>query len=49
MSRRIEDSGMDGFNPTIEEYDGRFSISLTYILKTEKALQGSLGGLQDVA
>ena len=49
MSRPIEDSGMDGFNLTTEEYDGRFSISPTYILKTEKALQGSLGGLQDIA
>ena len=49
MSRRIEDSGMNGFNPTTEEYDGRFSISLTYVLKTQKTLQGSLGGLQDIA
>jgi hypothetical protein len=49
MSRPIEDSGMDGFNPTTEEYDGRFSISPAYKSKTEKTLQGSLGGLQDVA
>ena len=49
MSRRIEDSGMDGFNLTTEEYDGRFSIFPAYKLNTEKTLQGSLGGLQDIA
>src|SRR3954468_543046 len=49
MSRRIEDSGMDGFNPTTEEYDGRFSIFPAYHSKTEKTLQGSLGGLLDIA
>src|SRR4051812_3670495 len=49
MSRHIEDSNIDGFNPTTEEYDRRFSISSAYKSKTEKALEGSLGGLQDVA
>src|SRR3954464_7018897 len=44
-----EDSGMDESSLATEEYDGRFSNSLTYELKTEKTLQGSLGGLQDIA
>src|SRR4051812_4272479 len=43
MSRHIEDSGMDGLNPTTEEYDGRFSISLAYKSKTEKNLAGFFG------
>ena len=49
MNITSEDSGMDGSSPVTEEYDGRFSISPTYKLKKEKTLQGSLGGLQDVA